>query len=95
MIRYYLELVTFHAPKNDHRLKASNNKKHCQDCEYITTHYSYTAIQTLSRSGDYVDVDIIERLIGVEKKVHKIKIEIVCFNKKLPEKSGTTFKWTL
>ena len=44
-----------------------------------------TAIQTRSRSnpsffwGDYVDVDIIERLIGVEKKVHKIKIEIVCF----------------
>ena len=40
-------------------------------------------------------VDIIERLIGAQKKVHKIKIEIVCFNKKLPEKSGTTFKWTL
>ena len=48
------------------------------------------------RSGDdYVDVDIIERLIGAQKKVRKIKIEIVCFNKKLSEKSGTTFKWTL
>ena len=39
-------------------------------------------------------VDIIERLIGAQKKVHKIKIEIVCFYKKLSEKSGT-FKWTL
>ena len=107
MIRYYLELVTFHAPKNDPRLKASNNKKHCEDCgvikyEYITPASSHCGsvqvkpfILLLGSGDDCVDVDIIERLIGVQKKVRKIKIEIVCFNKKLSEKSGTTFKWTL